>query len=78
MKDIYEKQYLQIGLKIAYYRKLRGLTQEQLAEKVERTPAFIGHIEAPNIRKAVSLDTLFDIAGGHLDVPAYRFLMFDD
>ncbi len=77
MKDIYEKQYLQIGLKIAYYRKLRGLTQEQLAEKVERTPAFIGHIEAPNIRKAVSLDTLFDIAEA-LDVPAYRFLMFDD
>ena len=76
MKDIYEKQYLQIGLKIAYYRKLRGLTQEQLAEKVERTPAFIGHIEAPNIRKAVSLDTLFDIAEA-LDVPAYRFLMFD-
>ncbi len=77
MKDIYEKQYLQIGLKIAYYRKLRGLTQEQLAEKVERTPAFIGHIEAPNIRKAVSLDTLFDIAEA-LDVPAYRFLMFED
>ena len=77
MKDIYEKQYLQIGLKIAYYRKLRGLTQEQLAEKVERTPAFIGHVEAPNIRKAVSLDTLFDIAEA-LNVPAYKFLMFDE
>lgn len=77
MKDIYERQYLQIGLKIAYYRKLRGLTQEQLAEKVERTPAFIGHVEAPNIRKAVSLDTLFDIAEA-LDVPAYKFLVFDE
>lgn len=77
MKDIYEKQYLQIGLKIAYYRKLRGLTQEQLAERIERTPASIGHVEAPNIRKAVSLDTLFDIAET-LDVPAYKFLMFDD
>ncbi len=77
MKDIYEKQYLQIGLKIAYYRKLRGLTQEQLAEKVECTPAFIGHVEAPNIRKAVSLDTLFDIAEA-LDVPAYKFLMFEE
>lgn len=77
MKEIYEKQYLQIGLKIAYYRKLRGLTQEQLAEKVERTPAFIGHVEAPNIRKAVSLDTLFDIAEA-LEVPAYKFLLFDE
>ncbi len=77
MKTIYERKYLQIGLKIAYFRKLRGLTQEQLAERIDRTPAFIGHVEAPNINKAVSLDTLFDIASV-LDVPAYKFLMFDD
>lgn len=77
MKPEYEPEYRQIGLKIAYYRKLRGLTQEQLAEKVERTPAFIGHIEAPNISKAVSLDTLFDIASV-LDVSAYKFLLFDE
>ena len=68
---------MQLGLKIAYYRKMRGLTQEQLAEKIDRTPAFIGHVEAPNINKAVSLDTLFEIAKV-LNVPAYKFLMFDD
>ena len=73
----YKDEYLQLGLKIAYYRKYRGLTQEQLAEKIDRTPAFIGHVEAPNISKAVSLDTLFDIANA-LDVPVYKFLMFDD
>lgn len=77
MKAIYDNEYLQMGLKIAYYRKLRGLTQEQLAERVNRTPAFIGHVEAPNISKAVSLDTLFDIASV-LDIPAYKFLMFED
>lgn len=77
MKAIHERKYLQVGLKIAYYRKLRGLTQEQLAERIDRTPAFIGHVEAPNISKTVSLDTLFDIASV-LDVPAYKFLMFDD
>ncbi len=77
MKLIYESEYRQLGLKIAYYRKLRGLTQEQLAEQIDRSPAFIGHVEAPNIKKAISLDTLFDIANA-LNVPAYKFLMFDD
>ena len=77
MKKIYAEQYRQIGLKIAYYRKLRGLTQEDLAEQVDLTPAFIGHLEAPNINKALSLDALFDIAVV-LDVPAYKFLMFEE
>lgn len=77
MNDKFELEYLQVGLKIAYYRKLRGLTQEELAERIDRTPAFIGHVEAPNIKKAVSLDILFAIAAV-LDVPAYRFLIFDD
>ena len=77
MKDVYEPEYLQMGLKIAYYRKLRGLTQEQLAEKLDLSPAFIGHIEAPNIQKAISMDTLFDIADA-LEIPPHKFLIFDD
>ena len=77
MKDQYKPEYRQIGLKIAYYRRLRSLTQEQLAEKIGRTPAFVGHVEAPNIDKAVSLDTLFDIANA-LDVPVHKFLLFED
>lgn len=77
MNPVYQSEYLQLGLKIAYYRKLRGLTQEQLAEKINRTPAFIGHVEAPRISKGISLDTLFDIAAV-LDVPVYKFLMFDE
>ena len=52
-------------------------TQEELAEQVGLTPAFIGHLEAPNIPKALSLDALFDIAGA-LDVPPGRFLVFED
>ena len=77
MKSIYAEQYRQIGLKIAYYRKLRGLTQEELAEQVGLTPAYIGHLEAPNISKALSLDTLFDIAAV-LEVAPQKFLAFED
>lgn len=77
MKPIYAERYRQIGLKIAYYRRLCGLNQEELAEQAGLTPAFIGHLEAPNITKALSLDALFDIAAA-LDVPPYRFLAFED
>ena len=77
MKSIYTEQYRHIGLKIAYYRKHRGLTQEELAEQVGLTPAYIGHLEAPNISKALSLDTLFDIAAV-LDVAPQKFLTFED
>ena len=76
MKPMYAEKYRQNGLKIAYYRKLRGLTQEELAEKVSCTPAFIGHLEAPNIQKALSLDMLFTIAEV-LNIPAYKFLEFE-
>lgn len=77
MKKIHVEKYRQIGLKIAYYRKLRGLTQEELAERVGLTPAFIGHLEAPNIMKALSLDALFDIAEA-LEIPPRKFLDFDE
>ena len=66
-----------IGSYIARKRKEQNLTQEQLAERLELSPAFIGHVEAPNINKAVSLDTLFDVAAA-LDVPPYKFLTFDE
>ena len=69
----FKDDYIKIGLKIAYYRKLKSLTQAQLAEKLNCGVSFIGQIEAPNIYKAISLDTLFKIAQA-LDVPAYKLL----
>ena len=77
MKRAHLERYRLIGLKISYYRKLRGLTQEELAEKIERTPAFIGHVEASNIDKAISLDTLFDIADV-LNIQPKSLIDFDD
>ena len=66
-----------LGIRIAYFRKLRGLTQEQLAEKIDRNWAYIGSVEAPNIDRAISLGTLFDIADA-LEIQPYRLLMFDE
>lgn len=72
----FTEYYLNIGLKVSYFRKRRGLTQEQLAEMLGVATSFIGQIEAPNIKKSISLDTLFRIAKA-LDVPPHKFLEMD-
>ena len=54
MRQEFEQEYLQLGLKIAYYRKLRGLTQEELAERIDRSAAFVGHVESPWTRSSPS------------------------
>ena len=61
-KDKYADNYIKICLNIAYYRKLRGMTQMQLAEAVNISRTHISNIEAPNVQTSISLDTLFDIA----------------
>lgn len=77
MNTVDEKRYIQIGLKISYYRKLNGLTQEELAEKIGRSAGFIGQVEAPNLVTPVSLETIFLIAD-LLKIPPYKLLEFDD
>ena len=57
-----EIKYIQLGLNIAYYRKLIGYTQEELAEEVNLSRSYISTIEAPNEIKTISLEVLFDIA----------------
>ena len=66
-------KYIQIGLNIAYYRKLKGLTQEALCEIVDISRTHLSNIEAPNIEKNVSLAVLFDIADA-LDVSLSELL----
>ena len=75
IKDEFAENYRLIGLRIAYFRRVKKLTQEELAEKVGVDTAFIGRIEAPNMVTTMSLDTIFRIAKA-LDVPPYQFLKF--
>lgn len=75
MKHEFEQEYKQIGLKISYYRKLNGLTQEKLADKLGVATSYIGQIEAVGMYKPISLTTLLRIAQA-LETPAYKFLEF--
>lgn len=68
-------EYVRLGLNIAYYRKLKGLTQLQLAEAINISRTHMSNIEAPNVPTSVSLDTLFDIAE-KLEIPISQLLTF--
>ena len=52
--------YFEIGQKIRKYRKEKGLSQEQLAEKVNISVTHMSHIETANTK--LSLPVLVDIA----------------
>ena len=75
MVEEYRERYRALGLNIAYYRKLRGMTQEQLAEKagVERS-----RISKTEIAwTGTSLDTIFKVADA-LEVEPYKLLKEQD
>ena len=55
-----EIQY--IGLRIAYFRKLRNLTQADLADKVSINKNYLSHIESGSANKVLSLPLLIRIS----------------
>lgn len=73
----HSEEYIRLGLNIAYYRKLNGMTQLQLAEAINISRTHMSNIEAPNVPTSVSLDKLFEIAEV-LDIPVYKFFLFKD
>lgn len=78
MREQFRERYQCLGLKIAYYRKRKGYTQEQFAELIGKSWSFVSQIEANNGKtvKGISLDTLFTISD-KLGVPVEKFLTMD-
>ena len=71
---MFAMRYKMIGLKIAYYRKMRGYTQGQLAGKIGISTTYLGQIERGNNGKSYSLETLLSIAVG-LDIDVNLLLI---
>ncbi|MBQ2924374.1 MAG: helix-turn-helix transcriptional regulator, partial [Anaerotignum sp.] len=42
MKAEFRENYIKMGLRITYYRKLKNMSQEELAEKAGLSASFIG------------------------------------
>ena len=75
METKYREQYIKFGLKVQYYRKLRGITQEAFAEAIDKSWSFVAKIESPTRPFGVSMETLFTIADV-LQVPVSK--LFED
>jgi len=76
-KELHTEKFFRLGLNIAYYRKLKGITQLQLAEAVNISRTHMSNIEAPNVHTSLSLETLFSIADT-LEIPVYKLFIFKD
>ena len=63
-------RYVQLGIVIAALRKIRGFSQEQLAEKANVSRSHISSIEAPGIARPFSLEVFFNIADALEIAPA--------
>lgn len=77
MKIRHLDTYRNIGLKIGYYRRKSGMTQEELAEKINRHPVTIANIEGPNCDYILSFEIFLDIAEV-LNVAPYKLLKDDE
>ena len=55
-------RFVQLGITIATIRKMRGMSQEKLAEKAGISRGHLSIIEAPNMANDFKMETFFKIA----------------
>ena len=59
MNTEYPEKYTTLGLKIAYYRKKAGYTQETFAEKIGKSVNFLAQVEGTGTVRGIYLETIF-------------------
>ena len=62
MQTDYQEQYIKFGLKVQYYRKLKGLTQEAFADEIGKSWSFVAKIESPT--RPFGVSSLFHVGKG--------------
>ena len=75
MLEQYKDRYRTLGLNIAYYRKKRGLTQEELAERAGIERSRISKTEIAWV--GTSLDMVFKIADA-LEIEPFKLFVERD
>lgn len=55
-------RFIELGLTIAALRKMRGMSQEELARRANISRSHLSAIEAPNIVRSFSVEVLYNLA----------------
>ncbi|MGN0598997.1 MAG: helix-turn-helix domain-containing protein [Oscillospiraceae bacterium] len=55
-------RFIQLGVAISTLRRIRGLSQEKLAEKAGISRSLLSVIEAPNTAHCFSMEVFYNIA----------------
>ena len=55
-------RFIELGITIAALRKMKGLSQEELAYRANISRSHLSSIEAPGVAYSFSLDVLYNIA----------------
>lgn len=66
-------RFIQLGIAISTLRRIRGLSQEKLAEKAAISRSLLSNIEAPNMAYGFSLNVLYNLADA-LDIAPQNLL----
>lgn len=66
-------RFIQLGIAISTLRRIRGLSQEQLAEKANVSRSLLSNIEAPNMAYSFSMDVFYNIADA-LDIAPEKLI----
>lgn len=69
------EKFADICFAIGYYRKRKGLSQEQLAEELGISRQHLAAVESPNMDRGLSLELLLNIATV-LEIEPYLLLKF--
>lgn len=66
-------RFIQLGIAISTLRRIRGLSQEKLAEKANISRSLLSNIEAPNMAYSFTLDVFYNIADA-LDIAPEKLI----
>lgn len=75
MNMIYEEFLKRVGLKIKYYRMLKNITQNILAESLSVEESYMSDIE--NGKRNITMKTLYNIASA-LNIDCVKLFDFND